>query len=343
MRGVALAVALTLALAASALAQPAETASVLVSTVMPHRGSVPEIVTAYGTASPAPGSTTTLSSLRAGQVQDLQAEPGVSVSAGATLVTFAAAPASVLAYDQAVAALSLARKERTHTAQLLSQQLATRSQLAQADKAVADAEAALAAQRREGGGDAVQTLTAPFDGIITAVSVKPGERVAASAPLVTIARADRIVVDVGVEPSLRAKLHPGESVKLESLQGGATVVGTVRQVDAMLDPATRQIGTEIEVPPGSVLAGAGFVARIVVGTFLGWPVPRDAVLTDAKGPYVFQTANSKARRVDVTIVGTFGQTTVVDGPIKPGQPLVTQGNFQLTDGEFVREQPGSAS
>ena len=52
-----------------AYAQPAETASVLVSTVMPRHGAVPETVTAYGTATPGPGTTITLSLPRAGQVQ----------------------------------------------------------------------------------------------------------------------------------------------------------------------------------------------------------------------------------------------------------------------------------
>ncbi len=335
---------LLVVLAPRAYAQPAETASVLVSTIMPHRGSVPETVTAYGTATPGPGTTTTLSLPRAGRVQDLSAEAGVPVRAGDKLLTFGASPASVQAYDQAVAALGLAQKEQTHTVQLLSQQLATRSQLAQADKAVADAEAALAAQRREGGGNTVQTLTAPFDGIVTVVFVKPGERIAAGAPLLTLAQTKGVVVSVGVEPAQRAKLRVGQPAKLEPLQSEeGTIDGTVQQVDAMVDPKTRQIGVMIGVAPGAVLPNAGFKAEIVVGQFRGWPLPRDAVLTDSKGDYVFQVAGSKAHRVNVRIAGTFGETTVVDGPIDPKLPLVTQGNYQLTDGEAVRQNPSQAS
>ncbi|HJS87234.1 MAG TPA: efflux RND transporter periplasmic adaptor subunit [Acetobacteraceae bacterium] len=342
-RCIALSLALLVCLASRADAQPAETASVLVSTIVPRRGTVPEIVTAYGTATPGPGSTTTISLPRAGQVQALSAEPGVPVHAGDKLLTFAAAPAAVQAYQQAVAALELAKKERAHTAELLAQQLATRTQLAQADKTVADAEAALAAQRRENGGDSVQVVRAPFDGVVTAVAVKPGQRVAANAPLLSVARASGIIVSAGVEPSERAKLRQGEAAKLEPLQGGGAVEGTVEQVDAMLDPATRQVGVAISVPPGSVLPGAGYRALITVGAFEGWPVPRDAVLSDAKGTYVFQVANAAAHRVDVRIVGTFGETTVIDGPLDASRPVVTQGNYQLTDGEAVRETQGGAA
>jgi RND family efflux transporter MFP subunit len=262
------------------------------------------------------------------------------VHSGEKLLTFGASPAAVQAYDQAVAALALAKQERAHTNQLLSQQLATRSQLARADKAVADAQAALEAQKR--GGNSVQTLTAPFDGIITATFVKPGDRVAAAVPLLTVAKRNGFVVTVGVEPGLRAKLHPGQAVKLQPLQSGAgTIDGSVQQVDAMLDSKTRQIGTVIGVPPGSVVPNTAFRADIVVGTFQGWPLPRDAVLTDSKGAYVFQVAGNKAQRVGVHIVGTFGETTVVDGPINPKHPVVTQGNYQLTDGEAVRQASGN--
>lgn len=334
--------ALFIALAGRVHAQSAETASVLVSTIMPHHGTVPETVTAYGTATPGPGTTTTLSLPRAGRVQELSAEAGARVHSGEKLLTFGASPSAVQAYDQAVAALALAQKERAHTAQLLSQQLATRSQLAQADKAVADAEAVLAAQRREGGGNSVQTLTAPFDGIVTAVFVKRGERVAAGAPLLTLAQEKGVVVSVGVNPAVRAKLHAGEAAKLLPLQSSESAIdGTVQQVGAMLDPKTRQIGTVIAVAPSTVLPNAAFKAEIVVGEFQGWPLPRDAVLTDGKDAHVFQVAGSKAKRVDVRIVGTFGETTVVSGPIDPARPLITQGNYQLTDGEAVRQTPSS--
>jgi len=38
----------------------------------------------------------------------------------------------------------------------------------------------------------------------------------------------------------------------------------------------------------------------------------------------------------IKLVGR-GDTTVVDGPLDPQHPLVTQGNYQLADGAAVRE------
>jgi len=74
---------------------------------------------------------------------------GETVHAGERLLDFGASPAAIATYEQAVSALAAARQQRAHTAQLLSQQLATRDQLSQADKAAADAQATLDALRRK--------------------------------------------------------------------------------------------------------------------------------------------------------------------------------------------------
>ena len=68
----------------------------------------------------------------------------------------------------------------------------------------------------------------------------------------------------------------------------------------------------------------------------GWLVPRGAVLTDAKGAYLFQVDGAKAARIDVRVVGVDGGTTVVTGALDPARALVTRGSYQLQDGDAVR-------
>lgn len=331
------ALCLLLSLVPTTAALADEQPSVLVTTAAVRRGDVADTVTAYGTAAPAPGATTSLSLMRAGQIVNLAVSPGQSVRKGERLLDFGADPAALMAWEQAVSALALARDERTHTAQLQAQQLATRAQLAQADKAVSDAQAAVDAQRRENGDKAVETLTAPFDGIVTSIAVGTGERVQPGASLVTLARADGLSVMVGVEPGDKGKLTPDEKVRLDPLDGGAPVEGTVHVIGGMLDPKTRLIDVVVAAPVGTLLQGEAFRATITVGQLEGWLVPRDAVLSDDKGAYVFQVAGGKAVRVDVRITGTAGDMTVLAGKLNPQLPLVTQGNYQLADGAAVRD------
>src|ERR1700759_4339733 len=149
----------------------ADPPSVAVQTQPPRQGTVPDLLTVYGTAQPALDGGMTLSFQQEGRVVAIPVPPGETVHAGERLLDFGASPAAIAVYEQAVSALAAARQQRAHTAQLLSQQLATRDQLSQADKAVADAQATLDALRREGSDHGSRMLTAPFDGIISTIPV----------------------------------------------------------------------------------------------------------------------------------------------------------------------------
>jgi RND family efflux transporter MFP subunit len=262
--------------------------------------------------------------------------PGETVRGGDRLLDFGASAAAISAFQQAVSALTAARQQRNHAAQLLGQQLATRDQLAQADKAVADAQATLDALQREGSDRARQTLTAPFDGIIATIPVAQGDRVQPGATLMTITRLDGLVVTIGIEPGARARVRPGEAVHLTPLSDGQPLEGQIVRVDGSLNPKTRLLDTDVSVPAGSVISGTAYQAEITVGEIKGWIVPHDAVLTDAKGAYLFQVSGSTALRVEVKIVGTTGTDDVVQGTLDPQQPIVIQGNYQLSNNALVR-------
>ena len=333
-------------LPAAAMAQgatPANPPSVLVTTQTPREGSLPRTVTAFGAMAAAPGSgSQTLSLLRAGQVTQVEVRQGEAVQRGQALLVVNADPAALVNYKQATDALALARTQRMHAAQLLAQHLGTRDQLAASEKAAADAQAAVEMLNRAGGNSAQQTLSAPFDGIVSGLLTAPGARVAAQAPLITLAQSSRLVAAVGVEPALRDQLAVNQPAQVEPLYTTGAAQGRVASVGAMLDPATRLVPVLIDPSPAGagesgLLPGAPVRATVQVGAMTGWLTPRDAVLTDAKGPYVFQVAGGKAVRVGVRIVGMAAGTTVIAGPLDPAHPLVTGGNYQLQDGAAVRE------
>jgi RND family efflux transporter MFP subunit len=326
-------------LASSAFAE--DPASVAVQTVAPRAGVVPDLVTAYGSAAPALDGGMTLSIQQEGRVLAIAVTPGETVNAGQRLLDFGASAAAIASYRQAVSALSAARQQRSHTIQLLGQQLATRDQLAQADKTAIDAQATLDALQRAGADRRSQTLTAPFDGIIATIPVAQGDRLQLGAPLMTITRLDGLVVTVGIEPSARAAVHPGEAAHLEPLAGGAALDGQILRVDGMLNPRTRLVDADVSVPAGSVISGAAFRADIKVGELRGWIVPHDAVQSDASGTYLFQVSGSAALRVNVKVAGLAGADDVLQGELDPKRPIVVEGNYQLSDKTPVRMSDAS--
>jgi RND family efflux transporter MFP subunit len=309
--------------------------SAAVTTQAVHQGSLPDIVSAYGTAAPAIDAASTLSIQAEGAVTQFDVTAGTAVHRGQHLLTFTLSPAAAAAYQQAHTALNVARAQREHTAQLLSHQLATRDQLAQAEKAASDARSALDALRKQQGDGNTIELLAPVDGIISSIAATRGDTLQPGAPLLSLARGGGVLVSVGIELDPQHAPVPGDKVNLIPLGAGASVAGVVKRVAGMLDVHTHLQNADI-TPDGPVIAGMGYRADITVGQWRGWVVPRDALVEDGTAWQVFQVANGKAVKVPVTIVGESDTVSVVSGSLDGQRPLVVVGNTQLDDGMAVR-------
>jgi membrane fusion protein, multidrug efflux system len=325
-------------------ASAAEEGSVLVTTMAPRQGSLPDIITAYGTAGPALDSTMTISLQSQGRVLRFDVTPGEAVKAGQSLLEFGVSESALGSERQAETALQTAKVERARIAQLLRQQLATKDQLTQADRAIADAETTLDALKKSGSGQPNLTIKAPFDGVVSAIPVAQGDTIAPGAPMMTLMRVDGLVVSVGIEPAQRFRLKRGNpAMLLPMTSGGAPASGTLVRIGGLLNPRTHLIDADVAASE-RLLPGAAFMVQITVGQFDGFIVPRDVVLSDAEGAYLFQIDGGKAHRIAVTIVGSTGDQSAVTGAIDPAKPIVLQGNYQLEDGMEVRlgEQTSAA-
>jgi RND family efflux transporter MFP subunit len=332
-----LTVAAVLALAGCGNAPTATpTPSALVSAVPAQRGSLPATVVAYGSVAPAAGGTQTFNMAQAGQVIALRAVPGMAIHTGQFLATFATAPSARSSYQQAVNAVSAARKQQATTAQLLSQQLATRDQMTQANKAVADAQAALAGLQADGAGQAVRSIVAPFEGVVTTVSVAQGDRTQPGAAILTVARAGGIVVTAGLDPADRPGVVPGQAASLQRLSGGAALAGRVLRVGGALNAQTRLVDVDVGFPTGRLLPGESLRVAIETGRVAGWVVPHRAVVTSGGPARVFQIAGGKAKSVPVQVMLSSETGDVVEGNLDAAQPVITDGAYQVSDGDAVR-------
>ncbi len=337
---------LVLALTWNSLAGPAladESPSVRIETVPLVQQALPDVASGYGVITPDTDSVQTLSMPRAGQVLRLRVAVGELVHKGQALLEFGSSADAELAFRQAQQALDYARGERDRVAVLLAQQLTTRSQLAAADKAVADAQAALRMQQGIGADRSHQVVVAPFDGLVATVSVAQGDRLAAGAPLLQLARSGRQHLLMGVEPGDARRVRAGMPVTISAvIDPTQPVRGRVTQVFGMVNPQTQLVDVSVELARSSLLAGTRVSARIETARLTGWVVPRAAVLRDQRGAYVFQVVQgNKAHRVDVrTGIEEGGEVAVQSAapatPLNPALPVVSLGNYELQDGMAVR-------
>jgi len=327
--------------APAATAATAARRSVLVSTTMPVKRDFADTVDAFGTLAADPRHVFSPSLLHAGRVSAVMASDGQAVHAGETLLRIAADPAARLAYAQAQGSLRLAQGELARTRQLLARHLATQSQLATAQKAVDDAQAAMQARQRIDGKHAVDRVTAPVDGVVTRVLVSRGQHVPANTPLLTFVPAQGLIARLWIQPGQSALLKTGMAVTLHAVYGNfPDTPATLCMVGRALDPRSHLVPAQACLPASPAApweAGDALSARIRTTHFPAWSIPRQALCHDASGDYLFQLDHGKARRVDVHVRSPGGEVEGVQGKLDPRLPVIVLGAYELADGMAVRE------
>nr|MDA8166091.1 efflux RND transporter periplasmic adaptor subunit [Desulfobacteraceae bacterium] len=226
----------------------------------------------------------------------------------------------------------------SHTQELFDLKLATNTQLLQAKQASQQARLQLENLKRQGI-DGQRTLQANAAGLVSKVSAQEGAIVAAGNPLMDIVAQDRLEVRLNVEPQDAGRLQPGQPVALTYVDIPASkgVVGKVRRISRAVNPATRLVDVFVTLPETSgFLLGEYIQGRITAASSEGFVVPREAVLPEGGHHVLFTVSRKHAVRHVVQIGLENDRETEVTGPeLRPGEPVVVLGNYELRDGMAV--------
>jgi RND family efflux transporter MFP subunit len=243
---------------------------------------------------------------------------------------------------------SEAASEET-AAQIASAEVALVQSLAAVDSTRADvvsADAAIDVARADEGTVrarlAYTKIEAPFDGIITLRNVDTGHLTQPGAdkpPLFIVARSDIMTIRVNVPEAFASEVNPGDraTIKLQELKG-RTVEGKVSRISWALDPKTRTIRVEIDIPnPGAKLqpglyayATVTALERVNVLT-----LPLSAIVSEPGKDYcVVVSAGKAARRPIQTGLSDGTRIEVVSG--LDGSEFAVKANVaSLADGQPV--------
>ncbi len=317
--------------------------SVEVETVLLRRQELRDVVPAFGTVATGEESTADISFPHPGQITELKVRAGQKVRAGEPLVTITADPATLLSFQKAVTALDFAKRELQRQQTLRAQHLATNGQVAAAQQSVSDATVALETERRLGNDQRARTATAPFDGYVLQIMAAPGDRLQANTATLKLARTDQgLRVSAGLKSEDAERVAPGMAAEIAPVLAvqSRPLAGTVRQISGTINPTSKLVDCWIDVMPASrLISGTSVSVAIILSRHEGWVVPRNAVLHDAKGSYIFQVENERAKRVDVNTRIETNQLTEITGNFNPSLKVVALGNYELRDGMAVREAP----
>lgn len=287
------------------------------------------------------GKIISLSFAQAGQVSVLSVLAGQQVHQGDTLALLTSDPNAIAAFAQATSAASFAHAEVQRAEELFALNMLTQTQLDTAHKQLQDAQALLTAQKKMGGATDTIKLSAPQDGVVVLLTAAQGDRVTAGAPILQLGDSKSLRIQLGIEPGQRQLVHIGMQVALSTLQDPTqTVRAKIAEVQNVIDPKTQLINATVLLPAasaGAIVAGMRVQGVIELGQQQVWLVPRQAVLNDAQGDYLFQTSAGKAHRIEVSKTMETPTHVGVRGAIHPDWPLVVLGNYELDDAMAVRE------
>jgi RND family efflux transporter MFP subunit len=220
-------------------------------------------------------------------------------------------------------------------------------------QAVANLAAADANVRRLEELESFKHVYTPFSGVLTKRTVDPGALInagvngAAGKELFDIAQVDPLRVYVNVPQSYAPSIKTGMDAVI-SLQEypGRKFTGSVARTAEAIDPATRTLLTEVDVPnkKGELLPGSyGEVHFRVGGVAQRVTLPVNAMLFRQEGARVAVVgSDGKVQLRPINIGRDYGTTLEILGGVDVGDRVVINPADSLEDGQRVNVAPANA-
>jgi RND family efflux transporter MFP subunit len=191
---------------------------------------------------------------------------------------------------------------------------------------------------------AYQRVVAPFDGVVTRRNVDVGTLVQADATsgtfMFTLDQSNVLRIQLFVPQDAAIGVKPGIDavVRIPELPG-RTFPGKVTRIADALDPATRTLLTEIDLPNPNGELSPGMYCTVELKVPRKTPpliVPAGAIVFDADGLHVLVVANGTVRSRRITEVRDLGTEVEVSDGVNAGDQLALAPPIDLGDGGKVR-------
>lgn len=282
-------------------------------------------------------STVSVTPYSSGYMNELLVKAGDAVKSGDPIAILDN-ETETIAVNKAQIALKDADTTRQRIARLRATNTATVVQEVEADLALANAklaldDAQLALSRR--------TVRAPISGIVGILPVNAGNYVTAQTSIARIDDRSKVLIDIWVPERFAPQIKVGQPLTAESTAfPGVSYKGAINAVDNMLDEASRTLHVRAEVNNDEDRLRAGMSFSVTV-LFPGDSFPSVdplAIQWGADGSYVWRVEEGKAKKVAARIVQRNSTNILIDGPVKQGDMIVTQGVQTVRDDAPVRLQ-----
>jgi RND family efflux transporter MFP subunit len=193
-------------------------------------------------------------------------------------------------------------------------------------------------------------IVAPFDGVVTWLYADPGALIqagtsnAASAPVVKVAQISTLRLRLPVPESLASFVHDGDTATIKISALNRTLQGTVSRSTDALDPATRTMQVEVDVPNKDGSLTPGMYAEVTLNVQRAGDViavPIQAVDTSvATAPFILVVDSSDhvQKRAVTTGISTANRVEILSG-VSAGEKVIASNLSNYIPGELVTPHP----
>ena len=184
------------------------------------------------------------------------------------------------------------------------------------------------------------TVTAPFDGIISARDVEPGQFVAMGAPMVSLVDLSTVELVAQAPVSSGALIAPGQAVEV-TIDGlpGRTFAGIVVRINPIATTGARTIPIYITLDnaDATLLGGMFGTGDIVVAEAQdAIAVPAEAIREDREGLHVLTIADGVLERRAVSPGETWrGDLVQLAEGLVAGETVITAALPELSPGDLI--------
>jgi len=212
-----------------------------------------------------------------------------------------------------------------------------------------------------------ERVVAPFDGVVTERNIDVGALISASgagmgtppsaesavpmtgspgAAMFRVAQTERLRVFVNVPEVSVPSIAVGQPAELQvDALGQQRFAGEVTRTARAVDPATRTLLTEVQVPNPREALLPGMYARVTLSTVRAQPpllVPADSVLTRSEGTMVPIVQDDTVHLRRVALGRDHGATVEIDGGLEDGVLVVINPGDSSVEGAKVQVRMAQA-
>ena len=176
---------------------------------------------------------------------------------------------------------------------------------------------------------AALTVNAPRDGVVLELRASPGERVAASAPLFSVAQLDPLWINLQVPLSQARAIEPSTRVSVP----GTTAQGEVIRLGRSVDQTTQSVIATVQVDAGTDSLRPGQVVSASVALQPNgtpqWRLPAGSVVRHAGQSWVFVRTPGGFIARPVTVIAEVPSVTSVRAGLAPEDRVASRGILSL--------------